>query len=421
MKFDKYLKEKNKYNLNYDDFKKNKKIDFDSKINLIKKQNNEKYYFKRNLIALCSCLIIFIFVSIIIINQNFPTKSKSEGPSFTPGGVIVNPGDYAQKENSSSLLQANLRANAILGIASFKEFEEDRLLNVRSLRRSLSNNNIITNNEENNKDNTIYNVTYPYDYIKIHSAVKFSLEIPEEHYDEGLELIQKNCGLGLLEITIADFSTYISEDNGSYQECVTDLMISFKGKKGIYTILSNSGISGDDQSAFEDKHYYTVFSSHKKINSQEISKDFELPIYCVLLDESEGEIELTFSKGDLMSPHDFASKKNSLFHYQIDMTTLKKVSKDTLYNIQELSKFPETKQIVEIKEIDNKESKIYVNSELGLECIYIDELTELNNEVVDDIYINLYVGMKIEVYYDYWYQGYTPSIIYANNIKTILE
>ena len=35
-----------------------------------------------------------------------------------------------------------------------------------------------------------------------------------------------------------------------------------------------------------------------------------------------------------MSPHDFASKKNSLFHYQIDMTTLKKVSKDTLYNIQ---------------------------------------------------------------------------------------
>ena len=408
MKFDDYLNGKNKYNKNYNRFKQEKNINI--KFNETKDNYKNKILLSFNKKALltlcCSFIIIIAFISVIVLDD-----STSEGPKYP----IVH---VENKDKDLRELKSNLNSNRLLGLASFKEFDIPKETNKKTLKRNYRS-NIIYKEDKMTEFTEFYKSSYPYDYIKIHNATKFEFELKEDNCDEGLELIKQNCGYGILEVSIAYFSIYeiINSNTGKLSLLETELMISFKGELGIYTCLTlggkvSSNISGNNG----EEHLYTVFSSHKRISSEEISKDLTPPIYCIMVDETIDSIQLTFHKGEKINHTQFLEMKNELSHYNVDLETVKTVEKDTLYDVYELAKFSETSQLCIIEEFDLENKTIKVVSEQNLKIILIDSYTYYNSEGNVDVMSNLEIGVEIEVYYDYLYDGYNPLSVYGNNI-----
>ncbi|MDE7106127.1 MAG: hypothetical protein K2O22_03080 [Anaeroplasmataceae bacterium] len=140
-----------------------------------------------------------------------------------------------------------MRELNLLGMASLKEFKVTAQPHKSNY--FISNRNQVK--ELSDEEPTVVEdltYTYPFDYVKIHSAIKFSISIPENKEDEALEMIQDSCGLGDLDVILADFSTFVfDEKKESLCLAVQDRMVTFVGKKGLYTILANSGKYQYDQ------------------------------------------------------------------------------------------------------------------------------------------------------------------------------
>lgn len=126
-----------------------------------------------------SCLMLMIFCLFILIGCK-EENSKIEPPQDQPIEEV--------HQTSSIMRELNL-----LGMASIKEFKATtqphkakHFISNRSQEKEL--------NDE--KPTYVPGVTYPYDYVKIHSAMKFSIFIPVDEDDEALEAINNSCGLG---------------------------------------------------------------------------------------------------------------------------------------------------------------------------------------------------------------------------------
>ncbi|MDD4000231.1 MAG: hypothetical protein PHX62_04990 [Bacilli bacterium] len=332
----------------------------------------------------------------------------------------VIPGDIYEIYNNRE------QVNTLLGIASFREFTSDNNTQIKNLSNQVRKNNLsIRTIDEEVEEYPTY--SYPFDYVKIHSANKFGLFLPEDGDDEALEAIEANCGLGQLEVIIAEFTTFIIDkedydkdfDTTELLASVSDTLICFKGSRGFYTILVNSGAIGDELN-FEANHEYSIFSSHKKIYNDQIEKDFQPPIYCIQFEKTDDEeYNLSFKKDESISSlHDFFNDED-LVRYYIDPASFEKVSRGTLYSLNELTSLPEAKQIVQIVALEAVDNVIYVESNNNLFVIYIDDYTEYNEEVIkiSDLWTYLEVGIYLEVTYNYYFEGYDPIQVYANSIK----
>lgn len=336
--------------------------------------------------------------------------------------------------------ETRMDAFNLLGLTSVREFELEtskQIENTISLPSNESNFSI-----QRGKSNSITSsYTYPFDYVKILSAYKLSINIPEEDMSEDLENIENNCGLGTLEIYIADFATYITDNEQDMNENdisfdnfldIADRMITIKGSKGLYTILNNSGsyqyISGGDGKCY--KHSREIFSSHKTITTGEIVKDFTSPFYGIQIDfgyNNRYSVSFTKQNDEIADYQDFTDKPS----YSFDVNKVEEVSRNTIYNMHNLvNTLPQKNVSGTIEKIYKdsgyfilKEKVIIDSKEMDIfKTINIDEMTEYKEEVIElESLWNLIEQMeKIKVSYDYLYDGYAPIEIYANSIDELL-
>ena len=312
--------------------------------------------------------------------------------------------------------------STLLGIAAFREFENNSNKQTKRVVHKLSNDDTLTlDNDEALEEEEYLKISYPFDYVKIHKATKFDLYISEDNEGLEFEALKYYTGLGELEVTVADFTTYIDDpDYNKIIADVTDTLISFRGKNGLYTILLNSYARGNENN-YENGHRYWLFSSHKTITATEIGKNFEPPIYSILLEiTDEDEYKLSFKKDrDLTSLWTYFSEEK--IKYNIDTNSIEYVARDTMYTILELSSLEELEVVVEIESIDVELKKIKVKSDGVLSEVILDGFTQYNNETIElaELLGMLLVGDIIRVSYDNYYEDYEPTVIYANSLVKI--
>ena len=177
-------------------------------------------------------------------------------------------------------------------------------------------------------------------------------------------------------------------------------MISLRGYNGYYTILANSGHR-------DDGDWTHIFSSHKKLLEDEISKDFTPPILSIFLEEkSNNERYVYFETSDNLLSFGSYDRNNAFKN----TTEIEHVSRSTMYSVFELAKLPTKELVVSIINIDIESKVIEVESETKLKYIYYNEHTE----GVDIATLN--AGDKIKIEYDFLFEEYDPTHVYANTV-----
>lgn len=348
----------------------------------------------------------FVLLIFVVIPVGIMINNSNLGPN-QPSGPSIGPEDSELQYNNNSFLNENF----VIGIAAFKEFDEtnaQKLSNL-SIRVNYKNSDVTTldeNLEESNGDisdvenetNEPLKITYPYDYVKINSAYKFSINVINIEDNVAKEIIEENCGLGDIEVVVAEFETYV-EENGYNILSVQDTLICLRGYNGYYTILVNSGVYTNDSSLH-------VFSSHKKLTEDEVSKDFTPPILSIFLKEENNSRYVYFETSDnLLSFGNY--NQESAFK---NIAEIERVSRDTMYSVLELTRLPVKEVEASVLEIDLDYKMLKVKTEYNLEYVHIDENTESA-----DIE-NISIGDIIIVEYDFLFEKYDPIKVTANSI-----
>lgn len=348
----------------------------------------------------------FVLLIFVVIPVGIMINNSNLGPN-QPSGPSIGPEDSELQYNNNSFLNEN----SVIGIAAFKEFDEtnaQKLSNL-SIRVNYKNSDVTTldeNLEESNGDisdvenetNEPLKITYPYDYVKINSAYKFSINVINIEDNVAKEIIEENCGLGDIEVVVAEFETYV-EENGYNVLSVQDTLICLRGYNGYYTILVNSGVYTNDSSLH-------VFSSHKKLTEDEVSKDFTPPILSIFLKEENNSRYVYFETSDnLLSFGNY--NQESAFK---NIAEIERVSRDTMYSVLELTRLPVKEVEASVLEIDLDYKMLKVKTEYNLEYVHIDENTESA-----DIE-NISIGDIIIVEYDFLFEKYDPIKVTANSI-----
>lgn len=414
-KFNKILKDRTSYNKDENRIK--NQIDF------------EKYNKKRSGVSFMKSASIgvgvcFLIISGVMIAHFLPTSSISSSTSEMNEPI------------TTTTHVTKLNAETLLGLASVKEFEHHNVRGLNSDDSTGGANESDTSGNDNDSETTNEDVThyeYPFNYIKIHSAFSFEIEIPADTEEDEVDIIRRNCGLGRLEVIVADFSTYLTDDendrndNGILDDnfaVVTDTLITIKGSEGLYTILNNSGsyrYVTDNDGVF---HVVSteVFSSHKTITNDSIGKDFVGPYYGILLYKNPlGESSVSFAKSEngIVDYDDFENTAK----YSFDLNMTKEVSRDTIYSIYDLASLPQS--TIRGVLIDINKDEMYLEMRESDEAmitneyfIHIDENTEYEEKTIalNDLWAILERAETIEVQYDYLYEGYKPHNVYANSI-----
>lgn len=382
MKLEDRIKEESEFNLDYN--KINNKIEFEKYTKEESKLERLFSFLITKKIAISFVLAVILIVGILIIPSALNNKNNNE---LNQNQNI--PGDNVGTNNDFSYIKS-YNENNILGIAAYKEFDNSKVMKMSN--RIINKSKLASVSK---LDDEIIKVSYPFEYIKIVSASKFSVNIEsiEDEYAENT--IKGNCGLGALEVVYAEFDAYTADGT----VLLTDTLISIRGYNGYYTILANS-------IDFIGNHTY-VFSSHKKLLSDEVNKDFTPPILTVILEEEKDERYLFFESSE--TELGFSNFDKALAFKNTSI--VEKVSKNTAYTMLELSRIPVISCNAEIVNIDLENKNIHIKSNNNLKCIYYDDFTEgvsVNN---------LQIGDNIIIEYDYLFEGYNPFYTYVNSIE----
>ena len=383
MKLEDKIKEKSEYDLNY-----NKISD---EINFDKYTNNETIFTKimhyvkfKKALVIASLVIVFTLGFILL-------QPNSENPNKPKPPIDGNTDEVVSLSNDEA---------SLIGIAAYYEFDNKKESKLSNVIIDYEQYNKLTTKLGNKDENGEYlKVTYPYDYVKIISAYKFTIIVNEIKDDIAKEIIENGCGLGEVEVVIADFETYIDRD-GQLQSSVRDTLVSLRGYNGYYTILNNSGSRRDD-------YWKQIFSSHKIITEDEINKDFTPPILLIVVEEYNNQQHVYFeSSEESLQPKNYT--RDVAFK---NVSNVENVLSETLYSVLELAKIPTKKIKVKVIEIDNDKKKLSVESEDNLKWIYYNEYTEgISIE-------NINIGDIITVEYDFLFEDYNPTLVTANSIN----
>ena len=368
-----------------------------------KKVEKKSSIFNNRIIVAFATFVLLIFV---VIPVGIMINNSNLGPN-QPSGPSMEPEDNELQYNNNLFINEN----SVIGIAAFKEFDETNVQEISnlSIRVNYKNSDVTTldeNSEEPNGDisndeneiNEPLKVAYPYDYVKINSAYKFSINVINIEDNVAKEIIEENCGLGDIEVVVAEFETYV-EENGYNVLSVQDTLICLRGYNGYYTILVNSGVYTNDSSLH-------IFSSHKKLTEDEVSKDFTPPILSIFLKEENNSRYVYFETSDnLLSFGNY--NQESAFK---NISEIERVSRETMYSVLELTRLPVKEVEALVLEIDLEYKMLKVQTEYNLEYVHIDENTEnVNLE-------NINIGDIIIVEYDFLFDEYNPIKVIANSI-----
>lgn len=303
-----------------------------------------------------------------------------------------------EDNNKEIKYNASINENSLIGIAAYYEFDNKKLNNISNI--SFKNKNSNLSNVSNDTSEEEYlKISYPYDYVKIISAYKFSIYVDDIEDQVAKEIIENSCGLGELEVVISDFETYVERDETRYPS-VQDTLISLRGYNGYYTILVNSGV-------YTDNNFLEVFSSHKKLLDEEVSKDFTPPILSIFLEKKNNNEHYVYfeTSNDLLSFGNYNVEKAFK-----NTTEIENISRSTMYSTYELTKMPIKEVGATVLNIDLENKFIEVETIEKLKYVYFNEYTE-GAEIA-----SINIGDKIIVEYDFLFEKYNPIRVYANTI-----
>ena len=379
MKLEDKINKKSKYDLDYD--KVSERIDFQQ---YTKKRNIN---FKKVLLAVSSIVIIFV-VGKLLIN---PTEEL-------PPTIHVPPSDIGGSDYYLSTEDAS-----IIGIAAHYEFDHNKQTKMSNIIIDIDNFSETTKISKKDENGEYLKASYPYDYVKIFNAYKFSVNVDDITDSVAKEIVENACGLGKLEVVVAEFETYI-DDYGNMQSCVQDTLIAVRGYNGYYTILTNSKTR-------KDNGFLYVFSSHKRISNEEVSKDFTPPILLIVVEEDGKDVYVYFeSTEESLKPQNY--RQEVAFK---NITEVERVASNNLYSVLELVKLPVKQVTVTITEINTETKCLTVISSCNLSLVYInDDTSGLTIE-------QLNIGDLINVSYYFYFDGYDPCKVSANNIELFNE
>ena len=343
-------------------------------------------------IFICFALFLSVCISLLSCGIIAPEDRPNEHPpALTPGGLEQGGAEWEQGG-------AMLGETSLIGIAAYAEFDIQAAKGLSGTYRGRSYSvGALTDNEDGEGENYL-KISYPYDYVKILSAYKFSVNITDIADTVAKEIIEESCGLGEVEVVVADFETYL-DDNGQMVRSVCDTLISLRGVNGYYTVLVNSGMSEQDG-------FMHVFSSHKKLTDEEVSKDFTPPILSIFLKE-EGEARYVYfeTSDNLLSFGSYdqgSAAKNT--------TKVQTVSRNSLYSVLELTKLPTVEVEATVLEIDAENGVIKVGTQTRLVYVYVSEYTE--GLGIQDVTL----GQTLIVEYDLLFDRYDPKSVTASSI-----
>ena len=357
--------------------------------NIVNKQKKKEFNYKYILGFVASFLLIAITIPLALTINSNNNEINSEKESSIP--TIIDDKHHNTIFNETSLI----------GIAAYKAFDSNKTNEIRNVSFKSKELTTLNNTSENkNSEDDYLKVSYPYDYVKIVDAYKFSINVNEIEDLYANDVISTNCGLNEIEVVVANFETYI-EEKGTLYLSVQDTLISLRGENGYYTILDNSG-----QKIY--KGFLHVFSSHKKLLDTEVSKDFTPPLLSIFLKESEDNRYVYFkSSDDILSPYDYNEKlafKN--------IGEIEYVSRDYIYSLYEISKVPVKNVEVKIISINFEKFYLEVLSEGENKLKYVT----FNDHTEGTLVSSLNVNDLIIVEYDDLYERYNPISVIANKI-----
>lgn len=308
-----------------------------------------------------------------------------------------------EDNNKEIKYNASINENSLIGIAAYYEFDNKELNNLSNISIKNKNSNI-SNVSNDNSEEEYLKISYPYDYVKIISAYKFSIYVDDIEDQVAKEIIENSCGLGELEVVISDFETYVERDETRYPS-VQDTLISLRGYNGYYTILVNSGV-------YTDNNSLEVFSSHKKLLDEEVSKDFTPPILSIFLEKKNNNEHYVYfeTSNDLLSFGNYNQEKAFK-----NTTEIENISRSTMYSTYELTKMPIKEVSAIVLNIDLENKFIEVETIEKLKYVYFNEYTE-GAEIK-----SINIGDKIIVEYDFLFEKYNPERVYANTINLNLN
>lgn len=317
------------------------------------------------------------------------SNSSSEKPTMNSS---------IEENNKEINYNASINENSLIGIAAYYEFDNKTVNNISNISIKKNNSNLIENNSESKEEDYI-KISYPYDYVKIISAYKFSIYVDDIEDQVAKEIIESSCGLGELEVVISDFETYVEKGETRYPS-VQDTLISLRGYNGYYTILVNSGV-------YTNNNSLEVFSSHKKLLDEEVSKDFTPPILSIFLEKKNNNEHYIYfeTSNDLLSFGNYNQEKAFK-----NTTEIENVSRSTMYSTYELTKMPTKEVSATVLNIDIENKYLEVETIDKLKYVYFNDYTE-GAEIA-----SLNIGDIIIVEYDFLFEKYNPIRVYANTI-----
>ena len=335
-----------------------------------------------------SLLLMVLAIGLSSCNIN-TLNSSSEKPTMNSS---------IEENNKEINYNDSINENSLIGIAAYYEFDNKTVNNISNISIKKNNSNLIENNSE-SKEEEYLKISYPYDYVKIISAYKFSIYVDDIEDQVAKEIIESSCGLGELEVVISDFETYIEKGETRYPS-VQDTLISLRGYNGYYTILVNSGV-------YIDNNSLEVFSSHKKLLDEEVSKDFTPPILSIFLEKKNNNEHYVYfeTSNDLLSFGNYNQEKAFK-----NTTEIENVSRSTMYSTYELTKMPTKEVSATVLNIDIENKYLEVETIDKLKYVYFNDYTE-GAEIA-----SLNIGDIIIVEYDFLFEKYNPIRVYANTI-----
>lgn len=354
--------------------------------NVISKKEVKKNKTKKNisLFTMAICLILLVlFISIPLSIYNKNNIKENPKDNIYSEGVPGNQTDGFEKwDNNSNSLKENTYNNKksieLLGIAAYKEFDNYKRTSFKKL-----------------ENDTYLQVSYPFEYVKIKSAYKFTINIDDINDKLAKSIIENSCGLGKVEVVIADFITYTKEGQSLVMN-VEDTLISLRGYNGYYTILSNSQKNMNEE-------IITIFSSHKQLTSNEVIKDFTPPVLSIFLQEYKENKYIYFETSDNLLTFGSYNEEYAF----INEGSIETVDNDTLYSVLDVIKVPTIQINVTIKNINKEKRILEVISTQHLQYVIVNENININQ---------FEIGQIIIVEYDMLFDDYNPLTVNANKI-----
>ena len=383
------LDELNKIVPKLDDNDSNKMYNNLSKKRVGKKDNKINVRFMVSLAAAVMLIAVIIplgiFISTLSSNQNSNNNNDN---------------------NNAVIHNYNFTAEELIGIAAYKVFDTNKNKNKPTFFISdyYINYSDITdnNNSKSDTNNTTNKISYSFDYIRIDSAYKFSINVSSISDEYANGIISDACGLGELEVVIAEFTTFVVIEN-NLEESISDTLICLRGYNGYYSILLN----GYSSSGGQIKDYY--FSSHKIIENGAITKAKKGPFLTIMVRSYGNTRYVHFERTTSTEPQNYSEDiafKNT--------TEIVQASTSELYSVLNLTSFESIVSVegVIIKiDLDNNIIKVTTDDKYNLEYIIINDTTE-GNKITE-----LQIGDNIIIEYEFLYDRYNPITVYATKIS----